>query len=367
MIMIFHKFIKYFFIMRLDIKHLFTKFLPLLLVVFILGCEVDDPVTPPTLPTPPTIFQDVRVPAEWETHNSTWLQLGSNVLSYPQGQAMMEIIKVIKQYETVNLIANTKAEKDAAIIQFQNEGIDDNNIVWHVYPVEGAFMRDNGPIYVEDLDNSNTLRIQNWKFNSYGDESSDIGWVNDNQIPVKLGAYLGMEVDDYTDYVLEKGNLEVNGNGILVINYDCQKLRNPGYSKSDHELFLKNRLGLTKIIWAYGYYPEDVTTGHIDGIGRFINENTIAIADYNTSIENDLATACENEGLTVKMYPGDPNWLVGNGFVVGMADSDTAQNAILKSLIETYFPGRDVHMIDGTAISNNGGGVHCATNDQPSN
>lgn len=338
--------------------------MPLLLAVLI-GCSSSENIIKTA--TPPTEFQNVRVPAEWETHKSTWLQLGSGVLSVSMGQAMMDVIKVIKQYETVNLIINTEQEKEDAIIQFRNNGIDEANIVWHVYPIEGAFMRDNGPIYVEDQDGGNNLRIQNWKFNSYGDEDSDIGYANDNEIPTKIGEYLGMEVDDYTDYILEKGNVEVNGNGILVINYDCQNLRNPGYSKSDHEQFLKNRLGLSKIIWAYGYYPEDVTTGHIDGIGRFINDSTIVIADYNTSIENNFAAACKKEGLTVKMYPGDPNWLVGNGYVVGMADPDAEHNAYLISLLESYFPNRDVHMIDGKAISDNGGGVHCITNDQPDN
>ncbi len=343
-------------------KKIILIMLSLVILVSISGCSDNDSTT--KIVTTPTVFQNVRVPAEWNNHNSTWLQLGSEVLSYPQGLAMMEVIKVVKQYEPVNLIANTEAEKAAAILKFAATGIDETNITWYVYPVEGAFMRDNGPIYVEDLDNNNTIKIQNWGFNAYGSDFQE-DFLYDNQIPAKLGTALGMDVDDYTDYILEKGNVEVNGNGTLVINYTCQELRNPGLSKSEHELFLKNRLGLTKIIWAYGYYKEDVTTGHIDGIGRFINETTIAIADYNTSIENDLATACKNEGLTVKMYPGDPNWLVGNGFVVGMGDPDSTTNAKLKALIESYYPSRVVHMIDGSTIVNNGGGVHCVTNDQP--
>ncbi len=350
--------------MKLNIKQLFTKFFPLLLLmIFIATCSDDDSTTPTTV-TPPTVYENVRAPAEWETHDSTWLQLGSEVLDYPQGAAMIEIIKIVKQYEPVNLIANTEAEKAAAIVKFTAAGIDDTNITWYVYPVEGAFMRDNGPIYVEDLDNSSTIKIQNWGFNAYGSESED-DFLYDNQIPAKLGTALSIDVDDYTDYILEKGNVEVNGNGTLVINYTCQNLRNPGYSIGDHELFLKNRLGLSKVIWAYGYYPEDVTTGHIDGIARFINETTIAIADYNTDIENNLATLCTSEGLTVKMYPGDPNRLVGNGFVVGMADPNPTTNATLKALIESYYPTRVVHMIDGATIVNNGGGVHCVTNDQP--
>ncbi len=345
-------------------KHLFSILFSIL-TVCIISCEKED--SSPTTVTPPSEFQNVRVPAEWEKHSSTWLQLGHGVMGADMGKAMMEMIKVMKQYETVNIITKSDAEKENAIIQFKNNGIDSNNIVWHVLPINGAFMRDNGPIYVEDKNNNNTMRIQNWKFNSYGNESSDIGNKDDNNIPIKLGTILKMEVDDYTDYILEKGNLEANGKGVLLLNYDCQSLRNPGYSKSDHEKFLKNRLGATKIIWAHGYYPDDVTTGHIDGIGRFINDTTVVVADYNTKIENDFAATCKNEGLTVKMYPGDPNWLVGNGFVLGMADSDPTHNAKLKKLIESYFPERVVHLIDGSTISNNGGGVHCLTNDQPSN
>ena len=59
------------------------------------------------------------------------------------------------------------------------------------------------------------------------------------------------------------------------------------------------------------------------------------------------------------------NWLVGNGFVIvpGFGNPDTDSPA--KSRIESYFPNRDVHLIEILSSWAAGGGVHCHTNDQP--
>ena len=59
------------------------------------------------------------------------------------------------------------------------------------------------------------------------------------------------------------------------------------------------------------------------------------------------------------------NWLVGNGFVIvpGFGNPDTDSQA--KSRIESYFPNRDVHLIEMLSSWVSGGGVHCHTNDQP--
>ena len=150
-----------------------------------------------------------------------------------------------------------------------------------------------------------------------------------------------------------------------MLNWDCQDDRNPGMSRQEHEAILSEAFGVNRIIWAYGHYPEDGTTGHIDGTARFVDANTIAIADYGTPIENDLAAACEAAGLEVVWYPGDPNWLVGNGFVAAMSSGSASEDANLKSLLQSFFPGRDIHMVHVPTIADSGGGIHCVTNDQP--
>jgi agmatine deiminase len=59
------------------------------------------------------------------------------------------------------------------------------------------------------------------------------------------------------------------------------------------------------------------------------------------------------------------NWLVGNGFVIvpGFGNPETDISA--KSRIESYFPNRDVYLIEMLSSWAAGGGVHCHTNDQP--
>ena len=37
----------------------------------------------------------------------------------------------------------------------------------------------------------------------------------------------------------------------------------------------------------------------------------------------------------------------------------------MEAQLNGWFPGRDVHFIDTAALWDNGGGVHCVTNDEP--
>ena len=78
-------------------------------------------------------------------------------------------------------------------------------------------MRDNGPVYVTD---GIELWIHNWRFNAWGGNfGADIPGDNDNSVPVQVAEYLGMSVEDHQDYILEKGKLEFNGAGTLVLNW----------------------------------------------------------------------------------------------------------------------------------------------------
>lgn len=208
--------------------------------------------------------------------------------------------------------------------------------------------------------------IQNWGFDAWGGNFGDrVEYAADNRIPAYVGEYLGLRVEDYTDYILERGNLEFNGADTLVLNWDCQDDRNPGMTQAAHEKILREAFGVNTILWAYGHHPEDYTTGHIDGIARFVSEGTLLIAETGQKTETDLANTARKAGFHVIWYPGDPNWLVGNGFVAAMGEGDSAHDNGLKAILEEAFPNRDIHMIDGRIIAKNGGGIHCVTNDQP--
>jgi agmatine/peptidylarginine deiminase len=120
-------------------------------------------------------------------------------------------------------------------------------------------------------------------------------------VPAFVAETTGAPWEDHGGYVLERGNLEVNGAGVALLNWDCQADRNPGLDQAEHEAILKAALGLTQILWAYGHDPADGTTGHIDGYARFLDADTVAIGEtsWGKETEDALAEACEAAGLEV--------------------------------------------------------------------
>ncbi|MCG7586337.1 agmatine/peptidylarginine deiminase [Photobacterium sp. OFAV2-7] len=329
----------------------------------LVACSADS-TTPSTNSTAnSTKTTNVRVPAEWEPQAAVWMQ-------YPdQWEANMRpafarIVSVIQKYQPVHMLTRTQEEKDQAQQLMTSLGVAETNLEWHVVPIDNAWMRDNGPIYVTD---GTSTWIQNWGFNAWGGNfGGDVGYTKDNLIPDYVANQLNVKSEQYLDYILEKGNVEVNGEGILVINWDCQDNRNPGMTQQEHEAILKEKLGVHTIIWAFGHYPGEGTTGHIDGTARFVNNNTLVVTVLDDSRTDDLlVNDAEAAGLNVLRYDGNPNWLVGNGFVAAMADDQTQYNASLKTQLESFYPGRDVFLIETSDIANAGGGIHCVTNDQP--
>jgi agmatine deiminase len=59
------------------------------------------------------------------------------------------------------------------------------------------------------------------------------------------------------------------------------------------------------------------------------------------------------------------NWLVANDVVVMTGFGETDWDNAAKETVESYFPGRDVVVIETLDLWYSGGGVHCVTNDQP--
>jgi len=94
---------------------------------------------------------------------------------------------------------------------------------------------------------------------------------------------------------------------------------------------------------------------------------------------DQLAADSEAAGLTVERFPipgfftynGSElpaiymNYLLGNGFVLGMAYGNEEWDNAAKTKLESLFPARVVHMIEVNALWNQGGGIHCVTNDEP--
>ncbi len=199
---------------------------------------------------------------------------------------------------------------------------------------------------------------------------------------------MGSSYENCNRYILERGNLEANGKDIVMLNWDCQKARNEGWTKEKTNTYLQDKFGVSTILWAEGYDPYDITTGHIDGIARFVSDSTIVVAQVDPTIEgysgeaknlDKLASDAQKLGLTVKRFPvpgwityeGEElpamymNYLVGNGFVLGMKFGNEKWDTDAEKLLQSLYPNRTVHMVVVTELWKSGGGIHCVTNDEP--
>ena len=335
-------------------------------------------------------YQTNRVPAEWEPQEAIWMQW-PGYWEKNLEITFAKIANIISRYEKIHILYHSKQIFADAQKALRDIGADpeNKNIYWHKVPYDNAWMRDNGPIYVL---NNNELRIQNWNFDAWGGAfGSDIFFKLDNAVPDKVGAILDVAVD-HIDIVHERGNLEFNGSDTVILNWSTigDPSRNLNYDKQQAELDLKKHFGVTNVIFIEGIPDGDLTKGHIDGIARFIGPKSVVVLQCTTEsscrldskdaeIYNNAAKIIKEAGFNVIREPIEGfvnynnqifdtnymNWLVGNGFVIvpGFGNPDTDIPA--KSRIETYFPNRDVHLIEMLSSWAAGGGVHCHTNDQP--
>ena len=336
------------------------------------------------------LHQSKRVPAEWEPQEAIWMQW-PGFLEKDYEITFANIADIVSRYEKLHILYHSDQIYSDAQKALRNVKADpqNKNIHWHEVPNDNAWMRDNGPIYVL---NGQELRIQNWNFNAWGGAfGHDVTFNLDNTVPDKVGEILKMPVDQI-DIVHERGNLEFNGSDTVLLNWSTlgDPSRNLNYKKQQAERDLKEYFGVTNVIFIEGIPDGDLTKGHIDGIARFIGQRTVVVVQCTTqslcrpdSIDAEIydkaAKTIMDAGFNVIREPIEGfvkhndimfdtnymNWLVGNGFVIvpGFGNPDTDFSAKLR--VESYFPDRDVYLIEMLSSWAAGGGVHCHTNDQP--
>lgn len=370
------------------LKRLFT-FTILTLISGLAGCggesvnTKDDPVVPVT--------KSIRVPAEWEEQEAIWLQWpGAFEKVYEPSFARM--VNVIIQYEKLHILYDSENIKNDARVAISAEGgdPDHDNIIWHAIANDNAWMRDNGPVYVVQ---DGEMRIQNWQFDAWGGGfGNNIPYSKDNAVPNAVAQYLKMPVDN-VNIVHERGNLEFNGKDTVILNWSTlgDPERNPGYSKTQASADLKEYFGVSKVVMIEGIPEGDLTRGHIDGIARFINVDTVVVPECtheskckpgdgkDDQVYNDAADTIVAAGFNVireplkgiASYNGRSfnidymNWIVGNGFVIAVGFDNPVTDAAAKDRIQSYFATREVYIIEMLASWEAGGGAHCHTNDQP--
>lgn len=333
------------------------------------------------------------MPPEWAPHAATWL-------SWPFDDALWEghlegvrrdfagLAAAIARFEPVVVnVRDEEAEEDAAS-RLAAHGANSAMLTLHRLPLNDAWFRDNGPVFVSD--GGGRVALTDWRFNAWGEKYAP--WGDDDRAPVAVANTLGMRRFE-VPYVLEGGAVEVNGGGVCLTTRSCllSQSRNPGLSETDVETLLRDNLGARHVVWLEGSLEGDHTDGHIDTLARFVDDATVVCAfEADEADPNHGPTAHNLAALRALRSPdGEPyrvvplpmprrrllhagkrlppsyaNYYVGNGFVVVPLYDDASDEIALETL-RPLFPDREVIGLSASDLITGGGAFHCVTQQQP--
>ena len=344
------------------------------------------------------------MPDETLPHEGTWLQWPHQ---YEYGvtyrnrldATWVAMTSALVGGEKVHIIAYNSTEQTRITNLLIAAGVNLSNVDFKLMQTNDVWVRDNGPIFVRDA--SGNLAIEDWGFNGWG---GDYNYSLCNPIPTSVGTAIGKPVVNLNaTMVLEGGSYELDGNGVLLATKSsiltqtnsggALAIRNPGMTQTQAETILNQYIGATKFIWLDGFLgPDDITDAHIDGFAKFANDSTLVTMNnidlvYWGLSSNDInslyAASDVNNNIYTKVFlPLTQNFVTttyGNNLgylgsycnyyiannVVLVPNYNDPNDAVANAIIQGLHPGRTVVGIDCRNLYENGGMVHCVTQQQP--
>jgi len=326
-----------------------------------------------------------RMPAEWERHSRCWMAWPCRPETFAGGidaacAAYAEVAQTIAQFEPVTMVCN---QADVAEVSLAcGVGIEVLPI-----PISDSWIRDTGPTFV--IDNAGQIAGVDWRFNAWGNNYPD------HQVDAELARHMltHLGVRRYeAPLVMEGGSFHVDGEGTLITTEECllNPNRNPNLSRGQIEDYLKDYLGINKVIWLGRGYEQDETDGHIDEIACFAKPGTVLVAatadtgDANFKIFQDnldrlkatrdaqgrelevisLPIPARRDHNGVRLTLSYTNFYIANGGIVMPAFEDIADDDAFR-ILRKVFPDREVIQVPAMDVVRGGGGIHCITQQQP--
>jgi agmatine deiminase len=336
-----------------------------------------------------------KMPEESSTHEGTWLQWPHQYqygITYRNSldSTWIDMTKELITSEKVHIIAYDETEKTRIINLLNIAGINLSNIDFKIYPTDDVWVRDNGPIYVRDKDNN--LVIEDWGFNGWGAKTD---YTKCNEIPSKIALDNNTTKVDLNNMMnCEGGSYEIDGNETFLATKSAilNNNRNPGMTQKEAEEIFTKYLGVKNFIWLTGVKGLEITDMHIDGFARFANSTTIVTMSENSLLEWEVPYADIQKLFTAKDINGNNytkielpltqnnvvttygvnlgykgsyvNYYIANTKVLVPIYNDP-NDAVALSIIQNLYPTRTVVGIDVRNLYENGGMIHCVTQQQP--
>ena len=206
----------------------------------------------------------LRMPAEWEPHERTLIGWPCRPTSWgdslAQGRAeFAAVANTICAFEPVTMVcaSDEDAASARALLSAEVEIV--------VLPMDGSWLRDNGPIFVTD---EKTREARHFRFNAWGERHAQRD--RDAALGASLARLLGDPVTP-VGIVLEGGAIAVDGAGTLALTEGCVMHPNRSWqvTRDQVEETLEASLGVESVIWLPQGLEQDLdwdygTDGHID-------------------------------------------------------------------------------------------------------
>jgi agmatine deiminase len=291
------------------------------------------------------------------------------------------IVRALAGREPVELLVRDAAIEENARKLLVAAGVDpDAGIRFHRIATNDSWLRDSGPIFVED--DAGKRRALAFGFNAWGGKYPP--WDLDDRVGAKVAAIAGAPCEA-PGFVLEGGSIEGDGAGTIVTTESC--LLNPNReatprTRAQMEERLARWLGARRVVWLEAGIEADDTDGHIDDCARFVAPGVVvaarADAGADQAILTENARRLRAAGLSVIDLPMPPvhrvggeacpasyaNFYLANGAAL-VPVFGAASDARALSVLRDALPGREVIGLPCRTLVLGLGAIHCLSQQEP--
>ena len=337
--------------------------------------------------TPDSGLSGYKMPPEEAPHTRTFMQWPVSLDIYDRKslravQATIALIaNNISVFEPVIMLVSGTAAKTARAQL--GRGVE----IWDI-PTDDLWCRDSGPTFVKNT--KGQLAVSHIAFNGWGNKQPH---SNDARIATAIAKRLGLPLF-VTGLQGEQGGIEQDGAGTLLAH--ASSWVNPNRNTGDEDEVgkrLVRALGAQKIIWAPGLRGRDITDYHIDALVRFVApghlliqlpkgidpEDPYSVAAFKTYEILKTATDAQGRKFDITVIP-EPisirsrnpdfvasyvNYYICNDAVICAEFGGKAADAKAQAILRAFYPGRRIVALNIDALGEAGGGIHCATQQQP--
>ena len=323
------------------------------------------------------------MPAEWDAHVATWVAWPSHEDLWlenlvPARKAFALLVASIAEGETVEVLVPDEEQERLA-----RAALPTRNVRTHRVPFGDIWLRDTAPLFLRGpRGDEATVRFA---FNGWGGKYV---LADDDRVSERIA---GIDADGRQDFVmpfvLEGGAADVDGEGSVLTTRQCllNPNRNGVVDEKMVEGWLRDALGVDRVLWLGHGLLNDHTDGHVDTAVRFVRPGVVVAMeardtdDPNRGVLEALVREAGAHGLEVVRVPSPGrvldargqvmpasyvNFYVANATVVVPTYGSPGDDEAVER-IGALFPGRRPVAIDARAVLTGGGAFHCITQQQP--